>query len=174
MSRTSRPKTKRWRAWSDTYNCSKQHAAWARTGSGLVREAQAAARGAASKASLDDQGSPSSKGEHSPSFRSNLRGNDAVAKRCSTRSESAQNRKRDHPLPSFLETSRVDGVKAPPHDGTPRSCLTACSTCCCRLCPCREPHPKPPCAPRRRRSGRPSSVASASSGPCPALLVLSW
>ena len=36
-------------------------------------------------------------------------------------SERPQNRKRDHPLPSFLETRRVDGVKAPPHDGTPRS-----------------------------------------------------
>ena len=28
-----------------------------------------------------------------------------------TRSASAQNRKRNHPLPSFLETSRVDGVQ---------------------------------------------------------------
>ena len=41
----------------------------------------------------------------------------------STRSERPQNRKRDHPLPSFLETTRVDGVKAPQHRGTPRSDL---------------------------------------------------
>ena len=33
----------------------------------------------------------------------------------------SHNRTRDHPRPSFLETTRVDGVKAPPHDGTPRS-----------------------------------------------------
>ena len=39
----------------------------------------------------------------------------------STRSEWAQIRKRNHPLPSFLETSRIDGVKAPLHNGTPRS-----------------------------------------------------
>ena len=38
-----------------------------------------------------------------------------------TRSERPQNRQRDHPLPSFLETTRVDGVKASLHDGTPRS-----------------------------------------------------
>ena len=31
----------------------------------------------------------------------------------STRSERPQNKKRDHPPPSFLETSRLDGVKAP-------------------------------------------------------------
>ena len=36
-------------------------------------------------------------------------------------SEPARNRQRNDPLPSFLETSRIDGVKAPPHDGTPRS-----------------------------------------------------
>ena len=39
----------------------------------------------------------------------------------STRSERPQHRKRDHPLPSFLETTRVDGVKAPQHRGTPDS-----------------------------------------------------
>jgi hypothetical protein len=35
-------------------------------------------------------------------------------------SEWPQNPKRNHPLPSFLETSRIEGVKASPHDGTPR------------------------------------------------------
>ena len=39
----------------------------------------------------------------------------------STRSELPQNRKRDHPRPPLLETTRVDGVKAPQHRGTPRS-----------------------------------------------------
>ena len=39
----------------------------------------------------------------------------------SKRSEPPQNRRRDHPLHCEMETSRVDGVKAPPHDGTPRS-----------------------------------------------------
>ena len=39
----------------------------------------------------------------------------------STRSERPQNRKRDHPRPTLLETTRVDGVKAPQHRGTPRS-----------------------------------------------------
>merc|ERR1712078_501742 len=38
-----------------------------------------------------------------------------------TRSERPQTRKRNHPFPSFLETTRVDGVKASLHDGTPRS-----------------------------------------------------
>ena len=38
-------------------------------------------------------------------------------------SETAQNRKRDHPRPRLMDTSRVDGVKAPQHRGTPRSCL---------------------------------------------------
>ena len=42
-----------------------------------------------------------------------LRGNDSVSKR-------AQTRKRNHPQPSFLETSRVDGVKAPLHFKTRR------------------------------------------------------
>ena len=37
-----------------------------------------------------------------------------------TRSASAQNRKRNHPLPSFLDTSRLDGVKPPRHRGAPR------------------------------------------------------
>ena len=32
---------------------------------------------------------------------------------------------KDHPLPSFLETTRLHEVKAPPHDGTPRSCPRA-------------------------------------------------
>ena len=41
------------------------------------------------------------------------------------RSERPQTRKRNHPLPSFLETSRVDGVKAPQHFKTPRSRLLA-------------------------------------------------
>ena len=39
----------------------------------------------------------------------------------STRSEWPQNRKRNHPLHGEMHTSRVDGVKAPLHDGTPRS-----------------------------------------------------
>ena len=41
----------------------------------------------------------------------------------STRSERPQNRKRDHPRPPLLETTRVDGVKALQHRGTPRSYL---------------------------------------------------
>ena len=39
-----------------------------------------------------------------------------------SRSERPQNRKRNHPRPPLLETTRVDGVKAPRHRGTPRSC----------------------------------------------------
>ena len=35
-----------------------------------------------------------------------------------------QNRKINHPRPPLLETTRVDGVKAPLHDGTPRSCVS--------------------------------------------------
>ena len=38
----------------------------------------------------------------------------------SNRSERPQNTKRDRPLPSFLETTRIDGVKAPQHRRTPR------------------------------------------------------
>ena len=45
----------------------------------------------------------------------------ASSLRGASRSERPQNPKRNHPLPSFLETSRVDGVKASLHDGTPRS-----------------------------------------------------
>ena len=36
-------------------------------------------------------------------------------------SETAQNQKRNQPFHCEMEMSRVDGVKAPPHDGTPRS-----------------------------------------------------
>ena len=36
-----------------------------------------------------------------------------------TRSESAQNRQRNHPRPPLMETTRVDGVKAPDHRETP-------------------------------------------------------
>ena len=32
-----------------------------------------------------------------------------------------ENQKRNHPLPSFLETTRIDGAKAPHRRGTPRS-----------------------------------------------------
>ena len=39
----------------------------------------------------------------------------------SSRSERRQNRKRNHPRPRVMDTSRVDGVKAPQHRGTPRS-----------------------------------------------------
>ena len=39
----------------------------------------------------------------------------------STRSERPQTRKRNHPRPRLMDTSRVDGVKAPLHNGTPRS-----------------------------------------------------
>ena len=41
----------------------------------------------------------------------------------STRSERPQNQQRNHPRPPLLETTRIDGVKAPLHDGTPRSHL---------------------------------------------------
>ena len=40
-----------------------------------------------------------------------------------TRSEPPQNQKINHPRPPLPETIHEDGVKAPPHDGTPRSCL---------------------------------------------------
>ena len=46
-------------------------------------------------------------------FDSDLRG-------ASTRSERPQNRKRNHPRPSFPETIHEDGVKASLHDGAPR------------------------------------------------------
>ena len=46
-----------------------------------------------------------------------------------------QNRKRNHPRSSFLDTSRLDGVKASLHDGTPRSGA--------RETPRREPHAAP-------------------------------
>ena len=39
-----------------------------------------------------------------------------------SRSERPQNRKRNHPRPPLLETTGDDGVKAPRHRGTPRSC----------------------------------------------------
>ena len=39
----------------------------------------------------------------------------------STRSETAQTRKRNHPRPRLMDTSRVDGVKASLHNGTPGS-----------------------------------------------------
>ena len=45
----------------------------------------------------------------------------AARRGLSTRSERPQNHKRDHPLPSFLQTTRVDGVKASLHNRTPRS-----------------------------------------------------
>ena len=41
----------------------------------------------------------------------------------STRSEWPQNKKRNHPRRPLLETTRIDGVKAPRHRGTPRSHL---------------------------------------------------
>ena len=39
----------------------------------------------------------------------------------STRSERPQTRKRNHPRPRLMDTSRVDGVKASLHNGTPGS-----------------------------------------------------
>ena len=41
--------------------------------------------------------------------------------RGASRSLNSQNRKRDHPRPSFLETIHEYGVKASLHDGTPRA-----------------------------------------------------
>ena len=41
----------------------------------------------------------------------------------STRSERPQNQNRDHPRPSFPKTTRLNKVKPPRHDGTPRSRL---------------------------------------------------
>ena len=46
---------------------------------------------------------------------------DESRRRASSSHETAQNRKRDHPPPALPETTRLDGVKAPLHDGTPRS-----------------------------------------------------
>ena len=37
-----------------------------------------------------------------------------------TKSKRARNPKRNHPPPSFLETTRLHEVKPPPHAGTPR------------------------------------------------------
>ena len=45
-----------------------------------------------------------------------------AARPAPNRSERPQIRKRNQPRPPLLETSRVDGVKAPPHRGTPRTC----------------------------------------------------
>ena len=39
----------------------------------------------------------------------------------SDKSKRARNPKRNHPPPSFLETTRLKEVKPPPHAGTPRS-----------------------------------------------------
>ena len=52
-----------------------------------------------------------------------LRGDgvDASRRGLSTRSEWPRNRNRNHPRPRLTDTSRVDGVKAPQHRGTPRS-----------------------------------------------------
>ena len=58
-------------------------------------------------------------------FESDLRG-------ASTRSERPQNRKRNHPRPSFPETTRIDGVKASLHNGTPRSTGSPCPRSCSR------------------------------------------
>ena len=41
---------------------------------------------------------------------------------CLRGSESAQNRKRDHPSSSLKETTHIKEVKAPEHFKTPRSC----------------------------------------------------
>ena len=50
----------------------------------------------------------------SEGYRPNLRG-------ASTRSERPQNQKINHPRHREMDTSRLDGVKASLHDGTPRS-----------------------------------------------------
>ncbi len=68
----------------------------------------------------------STPGEHlpprSPAVRNNRRAvGPARSISCRTRSERPQIRKRDDPRPPLLETTRVDGVKAPRHRGTPRS-----------------------------------------------------
>ena len=41
----------------------------------------------------------------------------------SYRSERPRNRKRNHPRPLLLETTRLNELKAPPHNGTPRYAL---------------------------------------------------
>ena len=46
---------------------------------------------------------------------------DAASEVISIRSEQPQNQKRNHPRPRLMDTSRIDGVKAPQHRGTPRS-----------------------------------------------------
>ena len=46
-----------------------------------------------------------------------------VTHRVAISPEMSSNQKRDHPRPRLLETNRVDGVKAPQHRGTPRSCV---------------------------------------------------
>ena len=45
----------------------------------------------------------------------------ASSDRATIRSEAAQISTRDHPLPSFLETSRVDAARAPEHRGNTRN-----------------------------------------------------
>ena len=75
-----------------------------------------------------------------------LRGNDSVSKR-------AQTRKRNHPPPSFLETSRVDGVKAPPHFKTRRYAPAKPFSATASIAPpfetlhrvCRKRTTQPPC-----------------------------
>ena len=44
----------------------------------------------------------------------------APARSIAVRSEWPQTRKRNHPRPRLMDTSRIDGVNAPLHDGTPR------------------------------------------------------
>ena len=66
-----------------------------------------------------------------------LRGNDAVAKR----SERPRNRNRNHPLHGEMDTSRVDGVKAPLHNGTPsRTGPRFVGMRFSRFCPIRVPN----------------------------------
>ena len=45
-----------------------------------------------------------------------------------SRSETAQNPKRNHPRPSFLETSHINKVKPPQHDGTPSFADCRCTS----------------------------------------------
>ena len=51
-----------------------------------------------------------------------ISGESGASPRLSTRSERLQNRKKDHPRPPLLETTRVEGVKAPQHRDAPRRC----------------------------------------------------